>query len=308
MENSTLPELKYVGFEKEKLSLHLFLQIIGKVRLKLSPRKNHWWFVTHYITSTGFSTGAIPYNNGFSSFSIDLNVLKHQVEVQTSKGEFQSFQLKNNLSGAVFYSELMELLKQLHIQVKIVAKPYDLGIEKDFSEITQVHHYRGDYVQGLWRSLLWIDSVFKEFSGRFNGKTSPVHLYWHSMDLAVTRFSGRKAPKMPEEARLSDKDAYSHECISFGFWPGDDKIQEPAFYSYTFPNPDGIESQNLQPEAAGWEMSNGSPMAILTYANLRQEENPRQALLDFMESAYLAGATKANWPVEDFKAPALDKI
>lgn len=308
MENSTLPELKYVGFEKEKLSLHLFLQIIGKVRLKLSPRKNHWWFVTHYITSTGFSTGAIPYSNGFSSFSIDLNVLKHQVEVKTSKGEFQSFQLKNNLSVAVFYSELMELLNHLKIQVEILAKPYDLGFEEDFSEITHVHHYRGDYVQDLWRSLLWIDSVFKEFSGRFNGKTSPVHLYWHSMDLAVTRFSGRKAPKMPEEARLSDKDAYSHECISFGFWPGDDKVQEPAFYSYTFPNPDGIESQNLQPEAADWEMSNGSPMAILTYANLRQEENPREALLDFMESAYLAGATKANWPVEDFKAPDLDEI
>ncbi|WP_037318117.1 DUF5996 family protein [Salegentibacter sp. Hel_I_6] len=308
MKNTALPELKYVGFEKEKLTLHLFLQIIGKFRLKLSPRKNHWWYVTHYITPTGFSTGTIPYNNGFNSFSIDLNVLKNRVEVQTSEGAFESFQLKNKLSVADFYSELMELLKRSRVPVKIVSKPYDLGIEKDFSEITEFHHYREDYVQDLWKSLVWINIVFKEFSGRFYGKTSPAHLYWHSMDLAVTRFSGKKAPKMPDEARLSDKDAYSHECISFGFWPGDDKVQEPAFYSYTFPNPKGIESQNLRPESASWEMSNGSPMAILTYANLREEENPRKALLEFMESAYLAGAKQAGWPVEELTAPDLDKI
>ena len=297
-----------MGFEKEKLTLHLFLQIIGKIRLKLSPRKNHWWFVTHYITSSGFSTGEIPYNNGFNSFSIDLNVLKHQVEIRTSDGNFEVFKLKNGLSVSNFYTELFRILKTLKISAKIVDKPYDLGIEKPFSGISEVHHYNKSYVENLWKTLLWTDGVFKEFSGRFYGKTSPVHLYWHSMDIAVTRFSGKKAPKMPAEARLSDKDAYSHECIGFGFWPGDDKVKEPAFYSYTFPNPAEIDSQNLQPESASWEMSNGSPMAILTYANLRQEENPRKALLDFMESAYLAGAKNANWPVVDLKAPDLGEI
>ncbi|MBZ9730253.1 DUF5996 family protein [Salegentibacter sp. JZCK2] len=308
MKTSSLPDLKYVSFEKEKLTLHLFLQIVGKIRLKLTPRKNHWWYVTHYITEMGFSTGPIPYNNGFSSFSITFNVSKHQLDIQTSEGGFETLKLENGLCVAEFYTQVFTILKELNIWVKIVEKPYDLGIENEFSAISEYHHYDESYVEKLWKGLLWIDSVFKEFSGRFCGKTSLVHLYWHSMDIAVTRFSGKKAPKMPAEARISDKDAYSHECISFGFWPGDDKVQEPAFYSYTFPNPEGIENEELRPASASWEMSNGSPIAILTYANLREEENPRQALLDFIESAYHAGAELAGWSIEDFKVQDLENL
>ncbi len=308
MENSSLPDLKYVGFEKEKRTLHLFLQIVGKIRLKLTPRKNHWWYVTHYITEKGFSTGPIPYNNGFSSFSIAFNVIKHQLEIQTSEGGFKTLELKNGLSVADFYTQVFIILNELDIWVKILDKPYDLGIEKEFSSISEYHHYDESYIEKLWKALLWTDSVFKEFSGRFYGKTSPVHLYWHSMDLAVTRFSGKKGAKMPAEARISDKDAYSHECISFGFWPGDDKVQEPAFYSYTFPNPEGINNKELQPASASWEMSNGSPMAILTYANLREEENPKQALLEFMESAYQAGARLSDWPIEDLNVQDLKDL
>ncbi|TDN88123.1 hypothetical protein DET49_10973 [Salegentibacter sp. 24] len=308
MKTSSLPDLKYVSFEKEKFTLHLFLQVVGKIRLKLTPRKNHWWYVTHYITEMGFSTGPIPYKKGFSSFSIIFNVVKHQLEVQTSDGDFKTLKLKNGLSVADFYVQVFTILKELNIRVKIVEKPYDLGIEKVFPAITEYHHYDESYVEKLWKALLWIDSVFKEFSGKFYGKTSPVHLYWHSMDIAVTRFSGKKVPKMPVESRISDKDAYSHECISFGFWPGDDKVQEPAFYSYTFPNPEGITNQELQPASASWEMSNGSPMAILTFANLKEEENPRQALLDFMESAYQAGSELAGWPIEDLKIQDLESL
>jgi hypothetical protein len=308
MENTSLPDLKYVGFEKEKRTLHLFLQIVGKIRLKLTPRKNHWWYVTHYITEKGFSTGPIPYNNGFNSFSIVFNVIKHQLEIQTSEGNFKTLKLKNGLSVADFYTQVFTILNELDIWVKIVDKPYDLGIEKEFSSISEYHHYDESYIEKLWKALLWTDSVFKEFSGRFYGKTSPVHLYWHSMDLAVTRFSGKKGPKMPAEARISDKDAYSHECISFGFWPGDDKVQEPAFYSYTFPKPENIENEKLRPDSASWEMSNGSPMAILTYANLLEEENPRQALLDFMEIAYQAGAELASWPIEDLNVQDLKDL
>jgi len=308
MKNVSLPDLKYVGFEKEKLTLHLLLQIVGKIKLELMPRKNHWWFITHYITTKGISTGAIPYNNGFSNFTIDFNFITHQLEVTTSRGDFKVLKLKNGLNISEFYTELFSILQTLKINVKIVDKPFDLGIDKKFSAISEVHHYKESYIEKLWKSLLWTDGIFKEFSGRFYGKTCPVHLYWHSMDLAVTRFSGRKVPKMPDEARLSDKDAYSHECISFGFWPGDENIQEPAFYSYTFPNPEGLEEQKLQPEVAKWEMNNGSPMAILTYANLREEEKPKKALLDFMESAYQAGATLSDWPIEDFKVPDLDRL
>ena len=308
MKINVLPDLKYAGFEKEKLTLHLFLQVIGKIRLKLSPRKNHWWYVTHYITQKGFSTGAIPYDNGFGSFSIDFNVLKHQLEIETSKGDFEAFSLKSNFSVADFYNQVFTILKALKIRVKIFDKPFDLAIDKSFSEISEYHYYNKSYVENLWKSLLWTDGVFKEFSGRFYGKTSPVHLYWHSMDLAVTRFYVKKVPKMPGEARISDKDAYSHECISFGFWPGDDKMQEPAFYSYTFPNPEGIQHKKLLPASASWEMSNGSPMAILTYANLQKNDNPREALLGFMESAYLAGANLADWPIDDLKVPDLENL
>lgn len=308
MKNVSLPDLRYVGFEKEKLTLHLFLQVVGKIRLKLSPRKNHWWYITHYLNPQGFTTGAIPYNNGFSSFSIDFNFIKHQLEIATSEGDFELIKLKNDLSVSSFYAEVFAILKTLKIDVNIVDKPFDLGMDDRFSDISEIHQYDKSYAEKLWKTLLWTDGVFKEFSGRFYGKTCPVHLYWHSMDLAVTRFSGKKAPKMPAEARLSDKDAYTHECISFGFWPGDDKVQEPAFYSYTFPNPEGLEQQELQPKSASWEMNNGSPMAILTYANLKEEENPRKALLDFMQSAYHAGAELAGWPIEDLKVPDLDKL
>ena len=308
MNSNSLPDLKYVGFEKEKLSLHLLLQIVGKIKLGLMPRKNHWWNITHYVNQQGFSTGPIPYNNGFSNFSIDFNFIKHQLEIATSEGGFELLKLKNGLSVSYFYNEIFKVLETLDIKVDIVDKPFDLGIQNKFSNLSEVHHYHKDYAEKLWKSLLWINGVFNEFSGRFYGKTCPVHLYWHSMDLAVTRFSGKKAPKMPDAARLSDRDAYSHECISFGFWPGDDTLKEPAFYSYTFPNPERLEKQTLQPKTAIWEMESGSPMALLTYANLRSEKNPRQALLNFMESAYLAGDGLSGWSIEALKVPKLTRL
>lgn len=149
---------------------------------------------------------------------------------------------------------------------------------------------------------------FKEFSGRFYGKTCPVHLYWHSLDLAVTRFSGKEAPPMPDGARLSDKDAYSHECISFGFWAGDENIPEPAFYSYTAPAPEGLAQKPLKPSKAEWLNNNGSPMAILRYHDLLKENNPRESLLLFMESAYQAGASLAGWDIEHFTTPPLSEV
>lgn len=177
--------------------------------------------------------------------------------------------------------------------MSIVDVPFDLGIDKTFGEITEYHHYDTDYTNDLWRTMLWINSVFKEFSGRFYGKTCPVHLYWHSFDLVVTRFSGNEAPPMPADARLSDKDAYTHECISFGFWAGDDNVPEPAFYFYTYPSPKDIEKETIKPASAEWIDSNGSPMALLKYRDILNSENPRQDLLEFLESTYQAGAKKS---------------
>ena len=152
---------------------------------------------------------------------------------------------------------------------------------------------------------MWVDGVFKEFGGRFYGKTSPVHLYWHHMDLVLTRFSGARGPALAPDIRLSDKDAYSHEVVSSGFWAGDDTVRGAAFYTYAYPSPDGIDAEPLQPPAAAWVDSNGSPMALLMYDDLRQTADPRQALLDFLESTYQAGARLAGWDVEAFTTPPL---
>jgi len=303
-----LPQLDYKGNEEKKMTLHLFLQIMGKVRLKSSPRKNHWWYVTEYVSTKGLTTGPVPYNSGMDTFEITINMHKHQLEVTTSKGETESFSLLNELSVADFYHQLQNILKQLSIAVTILDRPYDMAIEKPFGEISEYHHYDESYTENLWRILLWVDGVFKEFGGRFYGKTCPVHLYWHSMDLAVTRFSGEEAPAMSKDARLSDKDAYTHECISFGFWAGDENMTEPAFYSYTYPSPDGINKESLKPSAAEWIDSNGSPMAILTYNKLLKTEDPSAALLDFLESAYIAGAKNANWDIEKFRVPKLKDL
>ena len=303
-----LPTLAYKGNESKKMTLHLFFQILGKIRLKLTPRKNHWWYATEYVSTQGITTDAIPYDEGMNTFDMTINVHQHQLEVRTSKGEFASFSLLNGISVADFYQQLMEILQRFNIAVSIVDKPYDVTIDKPFGEITEYHHYEESYTQDFWRTLLWVDGVFKEFSGRFYGKTCPVHLYWHSMDLAITRFSGEQAPPMPAGARLSDKDAYSHECISFGFWAGDENVPEPAFYSYTYPSPEGIDQEPLRPSEALWGDSNGSPMALLTYHHLLQTADPRTALLDFLESAYTAGAKSVHWDIKKFAVPALENL
>lgn len=303
-----LPVLSYNGFEQQKLSLHLFLQILGKIRLKSTPRKNHWWYITEYIGTDGLTTGPIPYDSGFNRFSITINVLKHLLDVRTSQGDFESFPLDKGLSVADFYNKLMGILKRLKIQVAIVDRPFDLGIDKPFGELSEYAHYDPEYTRDLWNILLWVDDIFKEFSGRFYGKTCPVHLYWHSMDLAVTRFSGKEAPPMGADTRISDKDAYTHECISFGFWAGDSNMPEPAFYSYTYPSPEGIEKRRLSPASAEWVENNGSFMAILRYADLLKENDPRQELLGFMETAYRAGAVLAEWDVVKFEVPALNDL
>ena len=303
-----LPLLDYKGNEQKKSTLHLFLQILGKIRLKMSPRKNHWWYITEYVDTRGLTTGPIPYRSGTATFSITLDVLDHELVVSTSSGALERFSLLSNLTVAKFYSQLMGIFQKLDLEVKILDRPYDLGIDKRFMDITEYHHYDKEYTSDLWQILVWVNDVFNEFSGLFYGKTCPVHLYWHSMDLAVTRFSGKKAPPMGEGARISDKDAYSHECISFGFWAGDENMQEPAFYSYTYPSPEGLDKEVLSPPTAKWIDSNGSPMAILSYGNLIKTQDPRKVLLDFMESAYQAGAKQADWNLEKYEVPSLNEL
>ena len=291
-----LPPLPLQEWEDTKETLHRYCQIVGKIRMELSPFRNHWWNVTLYVTSRGLTTSPIPYGAGVFEISFDL--LENRLEVLTSEeGEF-GFAL-DNLPVADFYGNLMGGLESLGIDVSINTKPFELDDEHTLDETTYHCVCNRSYVRRYHRVLAWVDQVFKEYAGRFNGKQSPVHLYWHSFDLAVTRFSGRRAPER-EGADPVTREAYSHEVISCGFWAGDQNVREPAFYSYTAPEPTGLTNQPLRPEAAHWLPEGG--MALLTYEEVRNSALPKDTLLEFLQSAYEAGAKSANWDIEHFKA------
>ncbi len=309
MNNQKLSQLPLEEWEQTKITLHLYLQILGKIQLALMPRKNHWWNITDLICPTGMATHLIPYENEKETFQVTLNFLLHRVEVCTSKKEHESFPLYDGLSVAEFYKKLFDIFDKLKISVKIVDTPYDVPAEKKpFSQIDNFHSYQSEYVERYWRILVWISQVFNKFGGEFYGKTSPVQLYWHHMDIVVTRFSGRKGPALPGDSSTANKDAYSHEVISFGFWAGDEATRFPTFYSYTYPAPEGLDKQPLLPSTAKWVDNNGSPMAILLYDDIYNKENPEDLLLGFLESAYKAGATLAGWNMEDLKVPSLKDL
>ncbi|WP_025763703.1 DUF5996 family protein [Dyadobacter tibetensis] len=303
-----LPYLPFDSWKESRITLHLILQIIGKIRLQSTPRKNHWWFVTEYVTNKGFSTYDIPMNDGINTFEITLNIRKRCVQFENSKGEEKEIHLKDGYSVGQFYKESLAILSEWNIQPKFVDKPLDMGIDKPFDKITEYHHYDWEAITTFWQMMLWNDGVLKEFSGRFYGKTCPVHIYWHHLDLTVTRFSGKKIPQSNPNASKLEKDAYSHEVISFGFWAGDDNMPEPAYYSYTFPAPDGLKEEPLQPDSAFWVEANGSPMAMLKYKDVVESAEPTHTLLNFLESAYLAGAKLAEWDIENLKVPALEEL
>lgn len=294
-------------WEDTKLTLHLFVQIVGKVRLALAPRRNHWWNLTLYVDSQGLTTGAMPFAAGEEKCRIDLDLIEHRLRISTSRGDRRELSLVG-LSVADFYRTIFATLAEVGVTPEILARPYDLPVEKPFAEITEYAAYREEPVERFFRLLRWVDSVFQEFAGRFYGKTCPVHLYWHHMDLAVTRFSGRRAPPLPAEKSLVEKDAYSHEVISFGFWAGDEKVRGPAFYSYTYPSPPGLDAEPIAPASAEWADQGGSPMGLLMYDDLLREDDPRSALLDFLESTYRAGAKLADWDIDGLTVPALNEL
>lgn len=296
--NPSFPPLPLEEWESSKNTLHLFVQIVGKIRLKLMPKKNHWWHVTLYVSSAGLTTRPIPY--GKFSFEIEFDFIRHQLVIRTSDGRQNSFALEDGLSVAAFYETILRKLSVLGITVKILARPYDIFSKEPFAKNTSDHSYDKEYVQRFWKILGNVNAVFEQFSGGFCGKTCPVHLYWHHMDLVVTRFSGREGPPMEGVSQV-EKEAYSHEVISFGFWAGDENVREAAFYSYTYPSPPGLEEEPLNPREAKWQISNNSPMALLMYKDVISKDDPRQAIFDFLESAYSAGARKASWNMDQLK-------
>jgi hypothetical protein len=291
----TFPPLPLEEWEDTKNTLHRFAQIVGKIRLALAPHANHWWHVTLYVTTSGLTTSPIPYRD--VTFAIDFDFIDHRLVISTSTGATEAFALEG-LSVTRFYERLFSGLRQLGIEVSILDKPYDLTPAEPFSADTRHVSYDKEYINRYWRILVQTDAVFKEFSGRFTGKQSPVQLFWHSFDLAVTRFSGRRAPEWKGADRAT-REAYSHEVISFGFWPGDADFRAPAFYSYTAPEPAGLTGQPLRPEEAFWA-DMGSSRALLMYDDLRKMNSPKTALFNFLDSAYRAGARTAGWNEEAF--------
>jgi hypothetical protein len=298
--DKNLPPLPLEEWIDTKLTLHLYAQIIGKIKLKLMPYKNHWWHITLYVNSRGLGTGPMPYADKLIEINFDF--CAHQLAIHTNQNQTMRIDLKDGLCVSEFYKLVFEALSALNVKLKILAKPYEVEPCIPFFEDQSHCSYDKEYILRYWQILSYIEPVFKEFSGRFLGKCSPVHVFWHSFDIAVTRFSGKPAPEVPGANRVN-AEAYSHEVISAGFWPGDQNIKEPAFYSYTWPAPEGIMNEPLAPNGkAEWIISNGSPMALLTYENMRQSENPKETLLHFLESAYAAGAKLGNWDMNAFRA------
>ncbi|MFZ0708130.1 MAG: DUF5996 family protein [Candidatus Korobacteraceae bacterium] len=284
-----LPPLPLADWKDTQATLHMWMQIIGKVQLALTPLVNHWWNVTFLLTARGMETQALHYAGG--TLEIIFDFLEHNLVIVTSQGETRVLPLRPQ-TVADFYHEVMRALSDLGVEVKIWPVPVEvqnpIAFEKDI-----VHHsYDRDAVTKFWHIFSWADAVLKEFRARFIGKSSPVHFFWGSFDLAVTRFSGRRAPERPGADRIT-REAYSHEVSSAGLWPGGGAITGPAFYSYAAPEPQGFAEQKVKPSQAFYhpEMKE----FLLMYDDVRQALAPREALMDFLQSTYVAAADLAHW-------------
>jgi len=281
------PALPVSDWQETYATVHMWSQIVGKVRLTLAPLENHWWNSTLYVTSRGLTTSPIPYGN--RTFEIDFDFIEHRLIVQTSDGSTKNLSLSPK-SVADFYGELMDMLRTLAIEVQITAKPDEVPEPIPFAEDHKHASYDAEAVNRFWRILVQVDRVFKRFKTQFIGKCSPVHFFWGSFDLAVTRFSGRQAPERPGADAIT-REAYSHEVISHGFWPGGGAVESPMFYSYTAPAPPGLEKAAIRPGFYSNELSE----FLLSYDDVRRSTSPDETLLEFMQSSYEAGANLGNW-------------
>ena len=294
---SPWPELPTAGWRETYETLHLWTQIIGKIRLARSPWLNHSWHVALYVTARGLTTSPIP--DGTRTFQIDFDLIDHALRVSTSDGAVRQFALSGH-SVASFYAAVMSELAGLGIAITIDEMPNELPEPIRFSQDDRHATYDPDAVRRFFQILVSADSVFKQFRTGFLGKASPVHFFWGSFDLAVTRFSGRRAPRHPGGVpHLPDEvacEAYSHEVSSAGFWPGSGAIDYPAFYSYAYPEPAGFRATQVRPDAAFFSEALGE--FILPYDAVRIAAQPEQALLDFLQSTYEAAANAAKWDRE----------
>ncbi len=287
------PVLRFAEWQDTLATLHMWTQVVGKIRLKQTPLVNHWWNVPLYVSARGLTTTAMPYRDG-RLFEIEFDFIEHKLRIECSDGALKLLDLRPQ-SVAAFYAEVMAALRELNIEIKIWTMPVEIPNPIRFEDDTTHASYDAEYTNRFWRALLKTDPVFQEFRARFIGKVSPVHFFWGSFDVAVTRFSGRPAPKRAG-ADVITREAYSHEVISHGFWPGN-KDMEAAFYSYTAPEPAGLADTISQGKIRPAETFYSSEMKefFLLYDDVRKSDSPEKALMDFCQTTYEAGADLAGW-------------
>jgi hypothetical protein len=286
------PELKFSEWQDTLATLHMWTQVVGKIRLELTPLVNHWWNVPLYVSARGLTTTSMPY--GDRAIEIVFDFIDHRLRIECSDGSSRVLQLRPQ-SVADFYHEVMKALKELGIEVEIWTMPVEVPNPIRFTEDHQHKSYDAEYANRFWQALMKMEVVFEEFRSRFIGKCSPVHFFWGSFDLAVTRFSGRRAPER-EGADSITREAYSHEVISHGWWPGS-KDMEAAFYSYTAPEPVGLDQtigeRKIKPPQTFY--STEMKEFFLLYDHVRTADSPEHALMDFCQTTYEAGANLAGW-------------
>lgn len=290
---SAWPELPLAEWQDTYATLHLWTQIIGKVRLALAPFLNHWWQATLYVTPRGLTTSPIAY--GTRTFAIDFDFIDHTLRFATSDGGVGTLPLRRQ-SVADFYAATMAALRALDVDVSIWSRPVEIERPVPFELDRQHAAYDPDAAQRFWRVLVQTDRVLTDFRARFIGKVSPVHFFWGAFDLAVTRFSGRRAPMhgpVPNVADFVVQEAYSHEVSSLGFWPGGGPVPEPVFYAYAYPEPEGFKETRVAPEGAYYHQELGE--FLLPYEIVRSAASPDAALLAFAQTTYEAAADLARW-------------
>jgi Family of unknown function (DUF5996) len=296
------PALPLDAWKDTYATLHMWTQMVGKVRLALTPLVNHWWNVPLYVDARGLTTSAIPYGN--DTFEIRFDFIEHQLLLETNEGVLKNLPLAPR-SVADFYRQFLALLNDAGIQVRIWKMPVEVPNPIPFDEDTVHASYDPEYALRFWRILVSVEHVLTEFRSRFIGKSSPVHFFWGSFDLAVTRFSGRRAPERPGADRIT-REAYSHEASSVGFWPGGGDVFGAAFYSYMAPQPAGFREAKVQPRAAFYDQKLGE--FLLRYDDVRKAASPSAALLDFCQSTYEAGANLAHWDRASLERPTQSSV
>jgi uncharacterized protein DUF5996 len=299
------PRLAYADWQDPCATLHLWTQVVGKIRLALSPLANHWWGVTLYVTARGLTTGAMPYRDRV--LQIDFDFCAHELVLRTSDAREQRIALKP-MAVADFYDAVMANLAALGVDVHIWTMPSEIADAVPFQQDRAHASYDAAAANAFWRALVQADRVFNIFRARFLGKVSPVHFFWGSFDLAVTRFSGRAAPRLtgsktPNVAPWVMQEAYSHECSSVGFWPGNGGYGRAAFYAYAYPEPDGFGSAPVRPAGAAYNTDVGQ--FLLDYDAVRAAASPDDALLEFMQSTYEAAADGSGWDRKALERQAL---